>query len=289
MNIRRTTVLIALLLALGTAWLTMNYIGSIQHNALQDSQPRVVFIASQDIPARVTITPDMLKRTIRPAGTLDPDALSDASKLIGSLSLITIPAGSTITGSKIGRPADVGLPVRLRPGMRAVSISIDKVKGVSGLVQPGDFVDVVAIPPGAGPSLLASTILRGLRVLAVGPMLEDPSATPSPAEQSSTTVTLEVTPKQVDLLEMADAKTELRLSLRSPREPLNSLPVEHLGSYDMSGIAVNPMPGAVPSIPSGPMSVPTAVATPAPASHPILSKYASVDIIDGDHVTPGHP
>jgi Flp pilus assembly protein CpaB len=129
----------------------------------------------------------------------------------------------------IGHPSDVGLPVRLKSGMRAVSVQIDKVKGVSGLIQPGDYVDVIADPPKAGPQPPpASAILRGVRVLAIGESLENTSATPSPQEANSTTVTLEVTPKQADLLVMADLNATLRLALRSPKEPLNSEPVEAL-------------------------------------------------------------
>ena len=44
------------------------------------------------------------------------------------------------------------------------------------------------------------------------------TATPSPEQESASTVTLEVNPKQADLLAWADANATLRLALRSPRE-----------------------------------------------------------------------
>lgn len=229
MNTRRTTLIVAIVLAIGAGWLTLNYLSSLQRQTNANSAPRDVVVAAQDIPARVTITPQMLAHVQRPTSAVDPNALSDPRQAVGALTLITIPAGSGITSAMIGHPTDVGLPVRLKPGMRAVSVQIDKVKGVSGLVEPGDYVDVIADPPKASAEPPpASAILRGVRVLAIGESLEYSSATPSPEEANSTTVTLEVTPKQADLLVMADLNTTLRLALRSPKEPLNSEPVEAL-------------------------------------------------------------
>jgi pilus assembly protein CpaB len=291
MNTRRTTLIIALVVAILTGWLTLKYLSSIQSSNEIANQPRVILVAAQEIPARVPITADMLAKTTRPAAAVEPDALTDPTKVVGALSLITIPAGATITLSKVGHPSDVGLPVRLKPGMRAVSISIDKVKGVSGLIEPGDRVDVVAIPPkSTAVPPPASTILRGIRVLAVGPLLENTSATPPPEAQISTTITLEVTPKQVDLLEMADLNTVLRLALRSPREPLNSAPTEALHFPEAGGPAMAAAPPA-------PVDA-TAVALKqlelqnmqrqSPQQPATTAGYTGVTVIDGDrYVTPG--
>ncbi len=229
MTNRRTTLIVAIVLAIGAGWLTLNYLSSLQRQSSADGAPRDVVVAAQLIPARVTITPAMLTHVQRPANAVDPNALTDEQAAVGALSLITIPAGSGITSTMVGHPTDVGLPVRLKSGMRAVSVQIDKVKGVSGLIEPGDYVDVIADPPKSGNQPPpASAILRGVRVLAIGHSLEYSSATPSPQEADSTTVTLEVTPKQADLLVMADLNATLRLALRSPKEPLNSEPVEAL-------------------------------------------------------------
>lgn len=290
MNTRRTTLIVALVVAVLTGWLTLNYLSSIQRSSAVANQPTEILVAAQEIPARIPITAAMIAKTTRPAAAVEPDALTDPAKVIGALSLITIPAGSTITLSKVGHPSDVGLPVRLKPGMRAVSISIDKVKGVSGLIEPGDRVDVVAIPPkSTAVPPPAATILRGIRVLAVGPLLENTSATPPPEAQISTTITLEVTPKQVDLLEMADLNTVLRLALRSPREPLNSAPVEALHFPDSSGAPA--MASATPpdataialkELAMQNQSRQGAQAPSAPAS------YSGVEVLDGDRwITPG--
>lgn len=292
MNARRTTLFVALGLALVAGWLTLSYLSNLQRQTNANTRPVTVIVAAQEIPARVPITPAMLGTVTRPANAIDPNIIQvqDVKQVVGSLSLITIPAGSSITASMVGRPSDVGLTVRLKPGMRAVSVSIDKVKGISGLIQPGDRVDVIAQAPksGAAPPP-AATILRGVRILSIGDALEETSATPSPQEQQATTVTLEVTPKQANLLVMADLNTTLRLALRSPKEPVNSLPTDAL-HFDQGQVAAGTSRDASPSdalataalikqISSNPVQAP-----PAAAPHPAAASNSSgVSVIDGDH------
>jgi len=277
MNTRRMTLLLAILLAVGTGWLTLNYINNVKRSTLANNVPRTVVVAAIDIPARTTITANMLQQTSLPGQVVERDALAEPSQAVGSLSLITIPTGSQVTASKVGHPQDVGLPVRLAPGKRAVSIQIDKVKGISGMIQPGDRVDIIAIPPRGGNELpQAATILRGMRVLAVGSTMETSSATPSPDEANSSTVTLEVTPHQADLLASADQNTTLRLALRSPREALNSEPTESL-SFPVTQVAAQPAPQAAPAAAPAPQ-------IPQPARVSSDPPHGSIMVIDGDHV-----
>jgi pilus assembly protein CpaB len=280
MNTRRTTLLIAIVLALGTGWLTLSYLSSVQRSSQPAGQPQPVLVATQDIPARVPITQSMFQVEQKPGSVIQPGALSDPAKAIGSLSLISIPSGSQIIASEIGTNEAAALPVRLQPGMRAVSIGIDRVKGVSGLAQPGDRVDIIAIPPRQGNAApYAVTILRGVRILAIGSTLENASATPSPDEENAVTVTLEVTPKQADYLAMADANTTLRLALRSPKEPLNSQPIEQI------------VWGAAPAPPAPPAAAAPApvVARAAVAPAPVQPRPApqGVEVIVGDQITGG--
>jgi pilus assembly protein CpaB len=297
MNARRTTLIVAVALALGTGWLTLTYLSNLQRQTNANSAPVQVIVAAQEIPPRVPITAAMLGRATRPTSAIDPNAMTDPKQVVGALSLITIPAGSSVTSAMIGHPADIGLPVRMARGMRAVSVQIDKVKGISGLVEPGDRVDVIAQPPKANSAPPpASAILRGVRVLAIGDSLENSSATPSPQEANATTVTLEVTPKQADLLVMADLNTTLRLALRSPKEPLNSEPTEALHFDGPNSAPAAAPPAAAPgagAVADSALLKALIQTTPAPQgaganSRAQSSSAAQVDetgvrVIDGDH------
>jgi pilus assembly protein CpaB len=283
-NTRRITLIVAVVLAIGTGILTLRYLTSIQQTAnvqQQQVELKKILIASRDIPARAKITPDMLTSVNRPASQVEPGAMDDPKQAQGDIALITIPSGSTITETRVGRPAEVGLTVSLKPGMRAISIPVDRVKAVSGLLQPGDRVDVLAgVARGGDSPPKTVTIIRGALVLALNDSTESAGATPSPDAGNLTTVTLGVTPKQADLLTLADMNTTLRLALRSPQEPVRSLEPEELILPETSAAAAPEPAGNNVPPPVQPAAVPAVVAPTVSHAVPVNP----VTVIDGDHV-----
>ncbi|MCR4427582.1 MAG: Flp pilus assembly protein CpaB, partial [Firmicutes bacterium] len=106
-------------------------------------------------------------------------------------------------------------------GKRAVSVQVDDVSGVSGMLRPGDRVDVLGtfdVPGGAGQPFSGTTIfLQNIEVLAVGQSLSDAA----PAEGGGAggkygTVTLAVTPADARPLTLVSERARIRLALRSP-------------------------------------------------------------------------
>jgi pilus assembly protein CpaB len=284
-NSRRITLIVAIVLALGTGVLTLRYLTSLQQAAPAPAETREVLVAAKDIPARVKITLDMVRSVTRPTSGTDTDAVSDPKQVVDSFALITIPAGSPLTTSKVSRSAELAMPVRLQPGMRALTLSGDRVKAVSGFVQPGDRVDIIAIPPrqGGGPPE-GVAILRGVLVLAINSTMEQaPGQQQTQQQQTDTgnpaTITVAVTPKEADLLAAVDQTIPLRLALRSPQEPVHSLPAETLmlQNNDRDRSAPPPPPPA-PPMPYEPA---------APAAAPQIHSGSGVTVIDGDHVVSG--
>ena len=291
-NARRIPLIVGLLLAVGTGVLLLSYVGSVRPQA-PTAQMRTVYVAAQDVPARALLTNALIGEVKRPAAEVDPDAITDRKEIADKYSLITMPAGSIVTRSKIGAAGANALPARLPIGMRAVSISIDRVKGVAGLIQPGDRVDVIAVPPRVGSEVPhASAILRGALVLAMGNAVETTSATPSPDNQSLTTVTLALTPRQVDLLASADLNTTLRLALRPPKESIRAFPAEplKLGVPDRAPAAAAPAaaPVAAPPV-AAPALAPPSAAVVAAAKPNDRRGAASVTVIELDRMSGSGP
>ena len=96
MNNRRTTLLIALILAVGTGWLTLNYVSSLRSQT--EGQPRDVLVATQDIPARMTITPAMFQAQTRPSAGLQPDVLSAPTAVVGQICIGHDTGGFAVNG-----------------------------------------------------------------------------------------------------------------------------------------------------------------------------------------------
>lgn len=278
MNSRRYALIVGIVLALGTVALLMNVLASA-HNG--DGQPRTVVVANQDIPARIKIDPSMLRVTQATSNDVDSDALSDPHVASGMISLITIPNGATITQSKLGKADALAIPRRLAAGLRAVSISIDRVKGVAGLVTPGDRVDVIAVPPRVGNETpRATAIIRGALVLAMGAETEVARATPAP-DQNLTTVTLAVTPQQADLIALADVNTTLRLALRPPEESIRAFPTEELQLGIQPQIETSPTQEPTSGRQSTMMAQSAVVVQHNPTPAPMVA-HNDIEVIEGD-------
>ena len=281
MNSRRITLIVAIVLAVTTGLLTLRYLNSVNQTAqvaVVESKP--VVIANRDIPTRAKITPDMLTLVKRPATQIEPGAITDPHQAIGDVSLIAIPMNSTVTDTKIGQPASVGLTARLKPGMRAVTIPVDAIKSVNGMIQPGDRVDVLAsVAKGSGDRPRTYAIIRGALVLALNNTIEPiPDQSPAPAGQQGavpSTVTLGVSVQQASLLTVADLNANLRLALRSPNEPIHAESSEPIDFQDAT-----PQPRNVPP-PVAPVPAPIAVAAAPKKERP------SVTIVDGDKLIEG--
>jgi pilus assembly protein CpaB len=103
---------------------------------------------------------------------------------------------------------------------------VDAKTGASGLISPGDLVDVIltqefqrADTP-AGRRVVAETVLTEVRVIAVDQQIAQgaPVATPLPtngAPRVASTVTLQVTPEQAQRVAVAERLGRLSLSVRA--------------------------------------------------------------------------
>jgi pilus assembly protein CpaB len=103
--------------------------------------------------------------------------------------------------------------------MRAVTIPVSQKTGVGGFVFPGDHVDLVLTQTvratDEGESLKAAeTFLRNLRVLATDTSTETETVDGKTVVKGFRTVTLEVTPKIAEKIEVAQTIGTLSLSLR---------------------------------------------------------------------------
>ena len=113
------------------------------------------------------------------------------------------------------------------PGKRAMTIMIDSLSAVGGLVNPGDFVDIIAEldavdPKGKEkPKKITSVIMQNVQVLAVGTNFQPVgNSLVYQAQQKarSLNVTLALSPEETGLITFTQANGKLQLSLRSPTE-----------------------------------------------------------------------
>ena len=176
-----------------------------------------VVVATRDIPFGTAIQPQMLKAIAWPKAALPPGAVTNAAQLLpkqgGEPRRATrqISAGEIVLASKISGFGDkVTVVQNLLPGTRAMSIKVDAVTAVAGLLTPGDRVDVV-LTQGRDETLRAVTILQNIRIVGVDQKTDENREQADVAK----TVTVEVTPEQGQALALAQKAGTLSLTLRT--------------------------------------------------------------------------
>jgi len=143
-----------------------------------------------------------------------------------------LPAGEPILQSAIAKPGERDfLQVVLTPGERAIAIPVATGGASTGLLSPGDRVDVILTQNFKGDNAanapltrrsVSETVVENLRVLAI----DEPDKVTTPARPAAIpvnpaagnfgrTVTLEVTGEQAEQINVATELGKLSLTLRS--------------------------------------------------------------------------
>lgn len=148
------------------------------------------------------------------------EAPIDPAELLGTVVRSEISAGQPITKGSLVRPGERGfLAAALGPGMRAITVPISAISGVAGFIFPGDRVDMMLIQEVKGvdsqPLKAAETIVRNLRVLAIDQRTVQKNAEGTPIVAVGGNVTLEVTPRLAEKIQVAQTIGKLSLTLRS--------------------------------------------------------------------------
>lgn len=184
-----------------------------------------VAIAATDIPKNSVITREMVKLELVPAQFAHPAAVRDLDKVVGRVAASYIVAGEQVLSAKIISDAEKSnkLAYAVPRGKRAVSVPVNAVSGVSGLVRPGDRVDVIAtveLASGQENVAVTSFILQDVEVLAVDQNLDETKPVPAGKEEAAMakTVTLAVTPEEARPLVLASEQGSIRLALRAPAD-----------------------------------------------------------------------
>jgi pilus assembly protein CpaB len=220
----------------GRAWLLAQNQQPAPQPVVEAPKPvaTMVMVAKADIPVGTFLREDLLGWQAWPNETLDPSYMVqgqndpktqqpyDTKSLVGTVARLPISAGQPMTNARIVRPGEQGfLAAALKPGMRAITVAVSETSGVAGLVFPGDRVDLLLTHEvknaGGGETRHASeTVLENIRILAIDQSLSHQTDQKNGAPQAvGRSATIEVTPKQAEMVAVAGTLGALSLSLRS--------------------------------------------------------------------------
>jgi pilus assembly protein CpaB len=231
---RQIVLIISLVAGLIAALLTRTYL-TIKEGEIRAEKERLikkygtieVITFKRDVPSGTVLSKADIETRLAPALGLRGQAVTDEADVLGRKIIVGHKAKEVVFWSDIegGNPRDKGLSADVKRQMRAMSINVNGAASVSGMIKPNDHVDVIGtfnFPDDEGKikrgDPVTCTILQNVLVLATG---KDTSKTQSRelgmvGGSNYSTVTLEVTPREAEMLAFAEQiKGRLILTLRN--------------------------------------------------------------------------
>jgi pilus assembly protein CpaB len=207
------------------AWINLHSSSQPATTSTDSASDKVaILIAARPLRVGTLLKPEDLSTEQRSPADIPTGAQKDSdaarSELLGAMIRRNLAKGEPLLATDALNPGDRGfLAAVLSPGMRAVTVGVDAVSGLAGLVWPGDRVDLLLtqsqdgsnIPPAR--RISGETVLHDVRVLAIDRQLVQGATSESPETQMVRTVTLEVTPPDAERVAVAERLGHLSLAV----------------------------------------------------------------------------
>ncbi len=185
-----------------------------------------VAVVTADLVRGTELTKELVSMRSWPKDNVPVDAMTDLEEVIGRSIIMSLAKNEPIVASRLGmRGGGKGMDAIVPVNMRAVTIQTPNIAtGVAGFVLPGTKVDVVLTitPQGADDGSgggTTVTLLQNVEVLAVDQKIEAPTDRKmDPKELRS--VTLLVSPRDAEKVDLGQNKGTMRLTLRNPLDDL---------------------------------------------------------------------
>ena len=227
---QKIVLIVAILMGVAAFALTHGYLQARVNEITKGYAKVLVLVAGTELPSgTVLVREDLkLKAVFKSAVGQNIFRETDLDLILGKKLIFPLQTGEPVWWSHVDAPQTVrrGLSNLVNPGLRAISVAVTGENSVSGLVRPGDRIDLLGTfttPSRVSPGEVETstlTVLQNVLVLATGDELANQSFATTRSSRGSrgySTVTLQVTIEEAEVLVFSQTvKGQLTLSLRNP-------------------------------------------------------------------------
>ncbi len=215
-------ILLGVLAAASAALLVASY----GRNKNPEASKVEILVATKALPAQTVVDAGMMVSKIVAKKEAPASFYTNAVQVVGKMLIVPVAEGQVLTPECFGdRESGAKFAAAISAGMVAVSITPKDYSSLEGLLYPGCMVDVIfTLRPSSNQEPVSITLLQGINVLAIGqfsvvsPKHEGESlAAVHPGESQK--VTLQLTPRQAKILQLALENGSVSLALRNPLNP----------------------------------------------------------------------
>src|SRR5690625_2857283 len=219
-------VALVLLLAVFFGFLTLRSVHQyldteIQKVEAQNQLPtlaRVVF--NRKLSAGTVLNEDDLAIRELPAAYVSTQSLApeEYEQLVGQMLKYPVEAGEPALVYQVEPLAQPAFSQRIQTGRRALSIAVDRINSISGLIRPGDLIDIY-VSFDYQRRKITAPLLQGVYVLATDQHTDEDIQ----AGVGFTTMTLDLSPEEAATLVAAKQSAEITAMLRNPIDDQTSV------------------------------------------------------------------
>jgi pilus assembly protein CpaB len=179
-----------------------------------------IVVAKDDIQPGQEIKAEQINLAQVQENAAPASSFTDVEKLNGRSAEMMILKGQPIVEAMLAQEgAGTGIQALIPKGMRAVTIEVNEFTGVAGLLVPNCHVDILAtINDGASNTQVSKAIVQNVTVKAVGQRTTVNGNEPPNPNEMFRSVTLLLTPKDAEAIELACTTGRPRLVLRGGRD-----------------------------------------------------------------------
>lgn len=261
--------LLALVAGLCAAWAARQHIqGRVQ---LLEEQARVPMVdrvvAAYDLPAGTRLGTEHLAVRPIPAAMASSDSVSPErfTELSGTILRSPLRAGDPVLPAHAMAQQQTAFSNHLATGRRAITMPVDAINSVSGLLQPGDLIDLY-VSFEYQRRRITAPLLQGVLVLATGTNTQHVQDSAQLRQGAYATVTLDAAPEDAVKLVAARQGGIITAVLRHPHDSVSTQKAVRGDLASLLGVNV-PAPTGSKKVPviygnSGVRSVPGLVRKP---------------------------
>lgn len=191
-----------------------------------ETQQEKVLVAIEDIPIGTLLTPEHFSWANWPKDSVNPDYFTEENDidaietLTGSVVRVALYTDEPILPQKVVKKGETGFMAALLPaGKRATAVEISPESASAGFILPDDRVDIiltqqVEIPTDTGTEdqTVTTTIIENVRILAIDQTFSNVDGA---STLTGSTATMELDPKQSEMMALAARTGTISLALRS--------------------------------------------------------------------------
>jgi pilus assembly protein CpaB len=226
-NVNKTWLSLGVALSIGllTALAARSFL-SHQMEAIAESNKHEtvdIVVVKTDVPAGTKLGKENLAVRKIPVDFAQSGAVrpEDFARIDGKAIAYTLRSGEMLMWSQMETQRAPTFSARLAPGQRAITVVVDEINSISGMLEPGDLIDLMFAVEQDGQKVVLP-LLQSVQVMATGQrVVDDPK---SGEKAQFATVTLNATPEQAKNIIIARETGKLTALLRNPndKEPIGN-------------------------------------------------------------------